>query len=90
MRKFYAVVNDLIGGWDVSMWDKPVSEHVTSEGGPRAWENQTIGSFMDKPTAEAVARSLNLMQYCACSDGTIEGMHKARDHTGTWLIESLD
>ena len=83
MRKFYAVVNDLIGGWDVSMHDKPVSEHVTSEGGPRAWEDTTIGSFMDKGTATAVARSLNLMQYCACGDDEKEYMHRANEH-GSW------
>jgi hypothetical protein len=92
MRKFYAVVNDLIGGWDVSMYDKPVSEHVRSkiEDGfeYHEWAERTIGSFMDEDTAKAIARSLNLMQYCACNNGTVDGMHKLRDHPGTWLIES--
>ncbi len=83
MRKFHAVVNDLIGGYDVSMWDKPVSEHVLGENGPVA--ERTIGSFMDEATATAVARSLNLMQYCACGDQAKDQpwMHRARDH-GSW------
>jgi hypothetical protein len=89
VKKFYAVVNDLIGGWDVSMNDKPVSEHVeTTDIGRLGWRERTIGSFMDEETAKAVARSLNLMQYCACGEGTMEGMHKQRDHPGTWLLES--
>ncbi len=52
--RFYAVPNDLIGGWDVSAWDKPVSEHV--------WENDefTVGSYLSKLWAERVARALNL------------------------------
>ncbi len=84
MKKFHAVVNDLIGGWDVSMHDKPVSEHIDVENGG-GWRERTIGSFMSANTAQAVARSLNLMQYCACGEGTIADMHKQRDHPGTWL-----
>ncbi len=82
MRKFYAVENDLIGGWDVSMYDKPVSEHEFGEGGPAV--ERTIGTFMDKASAVAVARSLNLMQYCACPDDDQTTMHWQREH-GKWL-----
>ena len=29
--KYYAVVNDTIGGWDVSEYDKPISQHTRKE-----------------------------------------------------------
>ncbi len=52
---YYAVVNDLIGGYDVSIFDKPVSEHDTRpEGGE--W---TIGSFISQEWAERIAVALN-------------------------------
>ena len=50
-EKFFAVVNDLIGGYDVSMWNKPVSMHAVGE--------PTVGTFLDKEWAEQVARALN-------------------------------
>ena len=80
MMKFHAVVNDLIGGWDVSMYDKPVSEHVNQG----RWAEHTIGSFMSEDTAVAVARSLNLLQYCACGDDDEEYMHRMTDHGMPW------
>ena len=52
---YYPVVNDLIGGYDVSEWDKPVSEHDTRpEGG-----EYTIGTFMTEEWATRVADALN-------------------------------
>jgi hypothetical protein len=50
---YYAVINDVIGGYDVSEYDKPVSEHGTDE--------HTVGSFMDEPGAVRVAEALNLL-----------------------------
>ena len=50
-EKFFAVVNDLIGGYDISMWNKPVSMHAVDE--------PTVGTFLDKEWAEQVARALN-------------------------------
>ncbi len=52
---YYAVVNDLIGGYDVSIFNKPVSQHDTRpEGGE--W---TIGSFLSQEWAERIAAALN-------------------------------
>ncbi len=37
MMKYYVVVNDMIGGWDVSLQDKPASEHSILEAPAIAW-----------------------------------------------------
>ena len=58
---FYPVVNDLIGGYDVSEWDKPVSQHDTRpEGG-----EYTIGTFMTEEWATRVAVALNAFEVIA-------------------------
>ncbi len=54
---YYAVVNDLIGGYDVSTFNKPVGYY-----GPQEW---TLGSFFSKETAELVANTLNAVQAIA-------------------------
>ena len=54
---YYAVVNDLIGGYDVSTFNKTVGDH-----GPQEW---TLGSFFSKETAELVANTLNAVQAIA-------------------------
>ena len=52
---FYAVVNDLIGGYDVSIFNKPVSQHDTRLSGGE-W---TIGSFISEGWAKRIAKALN-------------------------------
>ena len=54
--KFYAVVNDLIGGYDISLWNKPVSEHHITHG------EYTIGSFISEEWAEKIAHALNALE----------------------------
>lgn len=54
---YYAVVNDLIGGYDVSIHNKTVGNHGEDE-----W---TIGSFMSQEGAEEVAHALNAVQAIA-------------------------
>lgn len=54
---YYAVPNDLIGGWDVSLHNKPVGEHDTRNG------ESTVGSFMSQRDAEMVAFALNGTYY---------------------------
>lgn len=53
-KKHYAVVNDVIGGWDVSPWDLPVSALQPEEG------LFSIGTFMTEEAAGRVARGLDL------------------------------
>lgn len=57
--RWYAVVNDLIGGWSVACVDKPCSAI-----NPGTRENPTgewmVAEFMDRKTAEYVARLHNL------------------------------
>ncbi len=48
---YYAVVNDLIGGYDVSTYNKTVGDHGEDE-----W---TFGSFMSREDAVQVAHALN-------------------------------
>ncbi len=48
---YYAVVNDLIGGYDVSTYNKTVGDHGEDE-----W---TFGSFMSQEDAVQVAHALN-------------------------------
>jgi len=52
-RKFYAVQNDLIGGWDVSEHNKRASQHDIAAG------ERTIGSFLTLPWATLVAEALS-------------------------------
>ncbi len=51
---YYAVMNDLIGGYDVSLYDKPVGDHDNDE--------YTIGSFMNHEDAQRIADALNMME----------------------------
>ncbi len=50
---YYAVVNDVIGGWDVSEYDKPVSEH--------GFDEPTIAWGMTKRWAYRVAEGLQML-----------------------------
>jgi len=56
-RKFYAIENDLIGGWDVSEHDKPASQHDLAAG------ERTIGSFLTFEWATIVAEALSDLDY---------------------------
>ena len=51
--RHYAVENDLIGGWDISWWNVPVSQHNPDAG------MYTIGSFLSKEWAERIAAALD-------------------------------
>lgn len=53
MSDLFAVVNDLIGGWDVSEYDKTVGDHGEGE-----W---TIGTFISEEWAKKIARSLTIV-----------------------------
>lgn len=50
---FYAVVNDLVGGWAVSEHNKPLSQHNTPAG------EHDIADFMSKTWAVRIADLLN-------------------------------
>lgn len=50
---YYAVVNDLIGGYDVSQYNKPVGDHNHELG------EYSIGTFLTQEWAERVANALN-------------------------------
>lgn len=54
---WYAVENDLIGGWDVSTYDKPMSQHDTRAG------EHSIGSFLSEAHAKLIAELLNKENY---------------------------
>jgi hypothetical protein len=57
---YYAQPNDLIGGWVVTLYDKPMSEHNTTEG------ECPIADFYDEDHAQNYAMVLNL-----ASDGNL-------------------
>lgn len=59
--RFYPVVNDLIGGWDVSIHNKTVGDHRWQDG------EVTMGTFMSKEDADLVANALNF--YLASMNG---------------------
>ncbi len=49
-EQYYAVVNDTIGGWDVSEHDKPISQHTREE--------SSIAWGLTEPDARRVAELL--------------------------------
>ncbi len=53
MMKYHVVVNDMIGGWDVSLQDKPASKHSILMAPVIAW-----GLTFDN--AHMIADALNL------------------------------
>jgi hypothetical protein len=57
MMRWYAVVNDLVGGWAVSAHDKPLSEHDFRIG------QTPLAELYDEDDARAVAALLNLHGY---------------------------
>jgi hypothetical protein len=56
---YYAVVNDLIGGYDVSLFNKTTGNHDHMK------DEWTIGSFMSQEGAEKIAKALNSVEAIA-------------------------
>jgi hypothetical protein len=50
---WYPVVNDLIGGWAISLWNKPMSQHNHNEG------EGDIADFMMQDVAEYICNLHN-------------------------------
>lgn len=46
--KWYAVRDDVTGGWAISTVDKPLSEHDPSKG------DAVVGDFLDEPLARYI------------------------------------
>ena len=51
--KYYVVVNDEIGGWDVSTYDKPASAHDRDE--------HEVAWGLTHDNAEMIVQALNAM-----------------------------
>jgi len=53
-HKWYTVVNDLVGGWSITLIDKPMSQHNPSVPG-----DGEIADFVDEETARYICELHN-------------------------------
>ncbi len=54
-QKWYVVENDIVGGWAISPYDKPLSEHNTTSSEPERY----IADAMSKRTAAHIVEIHN-------------------------------